>query len=211
VPVIAGRAIPGAWCDTSTKLTAAVADSVRLAGHLGVARYLPLPGNDASQDIDATELLELTAANLQCLLVQHVRKPPWLPIAHDGAADAAHAVEHARAAGYPDGAHIFCDFEGVAGSPAIAFAFLDRWSIAVVDAGYRAGLYVGYSALLSPQQLFDLEHMTSYWSDSGPRTVAQRGFAIKQAQPEFTLDGVRFDRDIVTPDAFGETPYVAVP
>jgi hypothetical protein len=50
-------------------------------------------------------------------------------------------------------------------------------------------------------------HFHSYWSDAGPRSVATRGFAMKQLSPEVTIDGVGFDPDTLRADALGDTPF----
>jgi hypothetical protein len=206
MPFIIDRMHPGRIVDTSTKLTPSALRSVSGAGFAGVARYVPLPGNRPENDIDAVELASILDNNLGLLLVQHVRKPPWDPALHPGVADASAAVEFARAAGYPEGGHIFVDLEGISGTALGTKKFAEDWAKAVLDAGYRAGCYVGFEVPLSPEQLFELRHINSYWSDAGPRAVATRGFAIKQ-QAGITIDGVRYDPDIVQTDKLGDTPF----
>lgn len=198
---------PGKWCDTSWPVSPHVAATLVQAGFLGVARYVPLPGNSSMSDITGIEMGCLLDAGLQVLLVQHVRRPPWLPKQHDGTVDAGAAVTKAGMVAYPEGCHLYLDLEGCAGSPDDAAVFCNHWAAEVKRAGYLAGLYVGYSALLSPQELYDLPDFNTYWRDAGPRDVAVRGFAIKQG-PEITIAGVAFDVDIVTPDGRGELPIV---
>jgi hypothetical protein len=180
-------------------------------GKVGVARYVPLPGNSSAGDISGVEIGCLLDAGLQVLLVQHVRRPPWIPMQQSGTVDAGAACRAAELSGYPAGCHLFLDFEGAAGSPGAAFAYCCEWGKETRSQGYLAGLYVGYSALMSPQELYDLPDFTSYWSDAGPRQVAVRGFAIRQHQPEVTIAGVNFDPDTVEPDAKGELPIVCGP
>ena len=192
--------------DTAAKLTEVVIAQVAGAGYRGIARYVPLPGNSAKADIDAVELRAILDAGLALLLVQHVRRPGWNPGKCSGENDALAGIKAAREAGYLEGAHIFIDLEGVEGSAVATRAFAEEWAATVVQAGYRAGCYVGYGVPLSASQLYDLHSIDSYWSDAGPRTVATRGFAIKQRQPGIRIGGVGFDVDVVQPDRLGDTP-----
>jgi hypothetical protein len=192
--------------DASAKLTPDNIDSVAADGYKGIVRYVPLPGVVAASDIDAGELEAIVGGGLGLMLVQHVRYPGWNPALYKGAHDAAVAVQSAMAAGYPAGAHIFVDLEGIKGTAHATITFANDWADAVVAAGYRAGCYVGYAVPLTPEQLYDLHDVNSYWSDAGKRAVATRGFAIKQ-RPQIFIDNVPFDPDDVEPDQLGETPY----
>jgi len=206
--VIAGTATPGAWVDTSWKLTPSVLSALKQAGKVGVMRYVPLPGNASAGDISGGEMADILVADLELLLVQHVRRPPWLPQAYSGLLDGQAAADSARAVGYPPGAHVFLDLEGAAGQPSDAEKWTNDWAAAVKCEGYLAGLYVGYSALLSPLELYALPDFDCYWSDAGPRQVATRGFAIKQGA-EVTIGGVTFDLDEVRQDLLGGLPVAA--
>lgn len=199
---------PGLWADTSWMISPHVAATLVQAGYLGVMRYVPLPANDSVADISGTEVGCILDAGLQLLLVQHVRRPPWLPSGHSGDLDGSCAATHAQMVAYPAGCHLYLDLEGAAGSPPDVASFCNDWATAVRRAGYRAGLYVGYSAILSPTELYALPEFNTYWSDAGPRQVAGRGFAIKQGA-SVTIAGVEFDRDNVTPDGRGELPISA--
>ena len=192
--------------DTNAKLGVAALQAVLNAGYAGVARYLPLPRNNAGGDISADELRAILDAGLGLLLVQHVRSPPWNPANHSGEEDAQAALQLARDVGYLPGAHIFLDLEGIVpGSAEATKAFAEAWAKAVVTAGYLAGCYVGYDVPLNAQQLYDLHSVTSYWSDAGPRRVATRGFAMKQ-HAEIAIAGVKFDPDTIASDLCEETP-----
>jgi hypothetical protein len=192
--------------DTSAKLSASNVSSLVAQGYKGVVRYVRLPGLREIQDIDANELETIVAAGLGLMLVQHVRYPGWNPASCKGADDAAAAVDRAVAAGYPAGAHIFVDLEGINGTAHATITFANEWADAVVAAGYLAGCYVGYGVPMTPGQLYDLHDINSYWSDAGPRAVATRSFAIKQ-KPQIHIDGVPYDPDDVAPDQMGETPW----
>jgi sugar phosphate isomerase/epimerase len=201
---------PGKIADTSTKLTPAVIQKVSELGYRGIVRYVPLPNNPPSKDIDREELEAILGGGLGVLLVQHVRRPPWNPAEKSGSTDALNALEFARAAGYLPNAHIFLDLEGIAGTSQGTKQFAEEWAKTIVDAGYSAGCYVGFDVPLSAEQLFQLRHINSYWSDAGPRKVATRGFAIKQ-HAEINIVGTRFDPDTVQQDELGETPLWLVP
>lgn len=215
VQAIPGPYVDSAWPCGSPHLIAALKGytppgKILLAPKLGIGRYVPLPGVQSGGDITALELQALTAAELLVFLVQHVRYPGWDPTQHDGAKDGQHAADHALAVGYPAGAHLYLDLEGVGmmGTVGSTTAFASDWQRAVLAAGFRAGLYVGYAVPLSATDLFMLRGFNSYWSDAGPRVVAKRSFAIKQGKT-VTIDGVKFDEDDVRPDLLGELPYFA--
>ncbi|HEX8792998.1 MAG TPA: glycoside hydrolase domain-containing protein [Polyangiaceae bacterium] len=204
--MIAAKATPGRWVDSSTPLTPAVCAELVREGIVGVVRYVPLPNNPAHADISAAEAALILDAGLQLLLVQHVRMPPWSPSQHDGYTDGAIAAGSARAAGYAPGCHVFLDIEGVQGDAASTSLFCDNWARAVKSAGYRAGLYCGYSDPLSADQLYERPGFTTYWSDAGHRRVSTRGVAMTQGN-EITIAGTKFDTDVIAPDLLGEVPW----
>lgn len=198
----------GPWVDTAWPLTPVVCQALVAAGKRGVGRYVPLPGNNSAGDISAAEAQRITGAGLQLLLVQHVRRPGWSPLHCDGRADAVAACAAALAAGYPSGAHLFLDLEGIVGTDAPSCAvFAQDWAVEV-RRYFAAGLYVGYDVPLSAAQLYALPSFTSYWSDPGPRNVATRGFALKQGAG-VVISGVGFDLDEVRADELGDVPMVA--
>lgn len=200
------QATAGTMVDTSAKLTPEVIAQVAAQGHLGVARYVPLPGVGADHDIDAGELRAILDGGLAVLLVQHVRYPGWDPAKQSGKTDALAAIERAAAAQYLAGAHIFLDLEGIKGTAQGTKAFAEAWAATIVEAGYCAGCYVGYQVPLNAVQLYNLHDFHCYWSDAGPRHVATRGFALNQKQPEVVIGGVSFDRNTVQPDRLGDMP-----
>ena len=204
--MIAQRAPTCKIVDTSAKLTADVLSAIVDAGYAGVVRYVRLPGVADTWDIDADELTTIVGAGLGLMLVQHVRYPGWNPASYSGKDDAAAALERAQAAGYAAGSHIFLDLEGIKAKATDAtIRFANDWADAVVDAGYKAGCYVGYAVPLTAMQLYELHRVDSYWSDAGRRAVAKRGFAVRQ-HAEIMIQGVPFDPDDIAPDEKGETP-----
>jgi hypothetical protein len=212
VTLIARAATPGLFFDASTKLHDASGRALRSAGYIGCFRYVPLPSVPHGPDIDAPELMTLAqVAGLEVGLIQHTRYPGWQPSQHSGRGDGLVAAEYAAQAEYPDGAHVFLDLEGVdtLSSAAEVIDFCQEWARAVGEYRYKAGLYVGYQQPLSPQQLYDLHGIDSYWSDDGHRKVLTRGCAVQQG-PKMTVAGVQIDSDVVASDLLGDRPVVAV-
>ena len=211
--IIARPATPGRWVDFSAFPTRAQAQSIRDYGVIGCFTYVPLPGvTDAQKanDITAERLLMLIDLGFEVGLVQHPRFPNWDPRNHSGMIDAAVASEYALDVGYPDGAHLFNDFEGViitADAPS-GKLFLEGWALRILAGGLKAGLYVGYQQPLDAMSLYLLHGINSYWSDAGHRKVATRGVAISQGI-ETTIDGERVDLDEVAPDKLGGLPFIA--
>lgn len=206
--IVARPAVPGRYVDTAAPCSDPVLASLAAAGYLGVGRYVPLPGVSGRADISPGELERITGHGLACWLVQHVRYPGWDPGAHNGAADADAACLAAKAAGYPQGAHLYLDLEGIKGTRPATLAFADAWQTLVIAHGFRAGLYVGYDVPLSPDDLYALRGFDTYFSDAGHRKVSTRGCALVQA-PEVVIAGVRFDPDHVAADLLGDLPCFA--
>jgi Domain of unknown function (DUF1906) len=196
--------------DADVKLTAALLDAIQADGSEGVARYVPLPGNNPAGDIDAPELdLVLDhAARFGSFFVQHPRYPGWRPRECDPEADAMWAVKFAVAAGYQPGTTGFVDAEGMSLDTTApeAFVYNARWTHVLVEEGFRAGVYDGYSTPLTPAGLYEIPDATCYWSDAANRKVAVRGTAIVQG-PGFKLLGVPLDPDRIAPDLLGGTPW----
>jgi Domain of unknown function (DUF1906) len=214
--IVARRATPGRWCDTSTRLSRPAAVELLRQGYKGVGRYVPLAGNALGADITADELAMLVLdVGLEVVLVQHVRgfpphNPLWRPGEHDAQADAAAAIAAARVAGYPDGAHIFEDLEAVDGSVGETMGYCVRWGHTMASSGYLAGLYVGYATPLSPADLYSLPDVHCYWADGPQRTVAERGTAIVQGRSLKASGALPpLDEDLVRLDARGDVPVVA--
>lgn len=217
--ISAQPATVGRWFDTSYKLTLTTARALKAMGYVGAIRYVPLPGLPVGDDVDATELLMLTqGVGLQVMLVQHPRRPGWDPTVHDGYTDGHVAGWMAFRAGYPTGAQLWCDFEGpVKGTTAAtAKAFIEGHARAVREAftlsgltvSFRSGLYCGFQDPLTPEQLYLLHGVTSYWSDDGHRVVATRGTAVQQGL-QVTAAGIPIDPDDLRADLLGEVPYAA--
>jgi Domain of unknown function (DUF1906) len=203
---------PGPMVDTNTPLTKAVCEALVARGILTVGRYVPFAGLSRAGCITAAEADIITGAGLHLLLVSHVRGTPeanfhWSPSAHSGAADAGAAVGCAADAGYPSGAHLFLDLEGISDGPAQTATYAIEWQRAVMASGYRSGLYDGFDCPLDAHAKWLLPG-DCYWAAPGHRSVDQRGYAIVQGV-EATIAGVAFDFDAIKADQLGGLPFVS--
>jgi Domain of unknown function (DUF1906) len=194
--------------DTEAHLNGRQSVGLRSAGYELCGRYVSLPNNPIGADIDADEFAMLIAAGFEVILFQHVRSPPWHPEAHSGVDDGECAAAHALRVGYPLGAHLWLDLEGIASGAPATIVFAEAWQSAVRAAGFSAGCYSGYDVPLSPEALYLLHGFNSYASDAGPRSVATRGYWLKQHQ-ERVVAGVRIDHDTLGPDLLGDVAIVA--
>lgn len=208
---VARRATPGQWFDVSVRLSDAQARAFKAMGKRGCFRYGPLPGNPTAEDLSADELEMLVFdVGLEVGLVQHPRAVNVLS-AHSGAADAMWIGKYAASIWYPSEDHIFLDLEDVSGSTVDQVtAYCVDWARACIQLGFRAGLYVGFDAVLGPQALYELPGFDCYWSDAAGRRVNVRGCAVRQrAQVPATAGLPNYDPDELAPDALGGLPIVA--
>jgi Domain of unknown function (DUF1906) len=208
---VARQATPGKWFDASVKLTLEQAQRFKAAGFVGVGRYGPLPGNSTAQDLDAEELESLVFdAGLEVLLFQHPRSVNVLS-RHSGGADAMWVCQYASSIEYPPAAHVFLDLEGVIGTTAPqVWQYCSDWSRAALQLHFSAGLYVGFSAILGPQDLYALPGFDSYASDAARRRVNVRGVCYQQGAQIAAAGGLPgYDPATVEVDALGGLPLVA--
>lgn len=206
--IVARYATPGRGFDASEKVTRTQSSQLWALGYRWCCRYVPLPGVKSDRDIDAAELDLLVGQGFDVSLVQHTRFPGWLPSMHSGFVDASTAIQFSLKVGFPLSAHIFLDLEGISGGALDASRFAEDWAQAVVDAGYRAGVYCGYGSPLDADDLWLLHNVDCYWSDAGHRIVKNRGVAISQGI-EHVVAGLEIDEDTLAPDLLGGMPRVA--
>lgn len=179
-----------------------------------VVRYLPRSGvpdpHAPDGDLTAIEIDVILGAGLALLVVQHVAPAPWHPVGQLGRDQAEAAVAGARAAGVPAGVTLFLDLEGVAAAtdPAMVEDFCTTWEDHVRSAGYSTGLYVGAACGLAGGRLAALRFDCFWRSASAVPALPGRGFAITQSvDAAFVLDGIAFDRDLITGHEGGGTPH----
>jgi hypothetical protein len=189
--------------DTITPFSPQLAASFKAAGYQFIVRYLGA--------IDVRERDAILGAGLGLLVVGYSRRAGWEPSAAIGEADGQAAVQHAGKAELMAGMSIYCDMEGPAGSTTAAdcIGYVNAWAKPVIDAGYRAGIYVGYGIPLTPRQLYQDLIVTGYWhSVSRVQDVAVRGYQMIQQPPGNRLElGIKVDVDQIDADRNGDTPY----
>lgn len=196
--------------DTASTLSRAQAEALRACGFGFCARYLK---RTASQEpprtgpaLTVAEAHDLLAAGLAIIPVQY-GSSTLVPTAAAGREVGEAAAINAFAVGIPAGVTIWCDLEWspeVAPDPHATIAYANAWHDAVVDAGLRAGLYVGPNVPLRGPQLADLA-FTSYWkSASRAAWPTPRGFQLVQGLG-VEVDGVSIDPDVASCDATGES------
>lgn len=201
--------------DANTPISTAAAKAFRDAGYTFAIRYVRRTTHH-TYDLTAAEAERILAAGLGLMIVQHVAPEGWKPTAQLGSAYGATAAEEARLVGYPAGGILWCDLEGVArGTPAAdVIDFCNAWHEAVAAAGYDPGLYVGYAAGLTADQLYSALRFQRYWSaynldrDLYP---AVRGVQMRQGPyPRGGLEGIpfEFDTDVIQSDAMGDRPLL---
>lgn len=199
--------LPTCWgADTSSKLTAAAARGLSRAVINDspirfVWRYVFF-GEAVKSDIDADEARAICDAGLILLLVQHCRNPGWIASPDLGRSDGQWAARNAWEAGYEAGCALALDLEGLGNSGSVVAEHVDAWAEEVAGAGYMPVLYVGFQCGLTPEQLWELPRFARYWSDGGPRSVANRGFCCVQ-HPSIQIAGVKIDPDYAAPDELG--------
>lgn len=181
---------------------------VSVASHQGrkpaaIGRYVGLQGN-GPEDISRLELDRITGRGYGCWLSQHAPKDDWTPSAQRAIAAGEAARRNALAVGYPEGAHLQYDLEGVvAGTAAEAIMEdADVWATRVRDY-FQPLLYVGWKSYLTPEQLWELAHFHAYSCDWAQREVANRGFVLKQFAGDTFFGGVRVDLGDVNMDRRG--------
>jgi hypothetical protein len=151
--------------DANTRVTAQQARAFVSAGYKFAVRYVRRSTHH-DYDITTGELLGLLNAGLSVMLVQHVASEGWSPTGDLGAAYGAIAAQEAAAAGYPRRCIVWCDLEGTnpTARDADVIAFCNAWYDKVREAGFDAGLYVGYGAGLTADQLYYKLKFRRYWS-----------------------------------------------
>jgi hypothetical protein len=209
----------GLVVDTNEKMTVEKLIGLFAAGVRVLCRYFPLPGNSASQDLDADELVVAATAGLVVFAVQHPRSPSNNVLsATTGGEDADCALAHAKLIGYVPTVEgpvaISLDMEGVKNPGPDSFAHAQAWVTKVLAAGYQALIYLGYDCGLTSSQCNALVALgrpgqVLFWCDAGPyesRPSPAIGFVLKQHE-QSTMAGAGVDEDdLLMPGAlFGMT------
>ena len=184
-------------------------------------RYVPRKSVGA-HDLSSLELQYFHDAGLAIGVVQHCEREGWLPNPEKGRAYGWYAAISAEDARYPFGAQLFCDLEGVMpGTPAeLVITYCQAWYEQVKTAGFRPGLYVGDSCILTADQLYHRLAFDCFWRAynlTDDQVPAVRGVCMRQrALPNDqrpagyqNLDGI--DENIVQTDHLGGLPWLYAP
>lgn len=200
--------------DANVPITAEAARAFYARGYRFAVRYVPRVKRRPN-DLSRVELATLLRAGLALSVVQHVPLPGWYPDAPLGEMYGQVAALEADDAGYSVGATLWCDLEEVAKAATRRqiIEYGNAWYDAVQDAGYQPGLYVGYGAGLTAQDLFHTLKFRTYWSAynlDADRYPAVRGVCMRQhaAGASDRVPGVSFEFDVnlAGKDALGDSP-----
>jgi hypothetical protein len=192
------------------------------AGYRFSIRYVPRIMAKPS-DLSAHEVDDLHRAGLAVMPVQHVERdsPPWwVPSLQKGEQYGRMAAAHAQACGIALGTCVWLDLEGIdhAVPASIVTQYANRWYDEVAQVGYTPGLYVGYSAIIPPHDLYYRLRFEHYWAAynlNRDQEPAVRGVQMRQGAAKHAdlPPGVAFpiDTDLVMHDHVGGLPIADAP
>jgi hypothetical protein len=191
-------------------------------GYRFVLRYVPRV-IQAVQDLTPGEVGRILDAGLAVMPVQHVEKEGWVPSPAKGKSYGARAALSAGLCGIALGTSVWLDLEGVylGADPEIVIGYCNTWFDEVQGAGYLPGIYVGWRAILTPDQLYRRLKFTRYWSAYNLDTdlfPAVTGVCMKQGEAQpidypsgWSAKRAQIDTNIVTGDAKDRFPMVMAP
>jgi Domain of unknown function (DUF1906) len=204
--VVQSPAAAATGFDSDTVLTAASAALFKAQGYAFCIRYLSLGGKQNPGDLTTAEAENILGAGLALMAVQHVRSPGWMPSEALGQLDGGNAAKNALAVGFSGDVCIWLDLEGVspAASAQNVINHCSAWYDAVAAEGFTPGLYVGVSAVLESEQLYEDLPFQHYWkSASTVPDVATRGYQMVQYLVPALVNGIAIDGDSVQADNEG--------
>lgn len=193
------RAIPKGWGAD----TIAIFTTVSLA-HL-MSAPLPIAGASSvaflwryGTDVSLAER-DIILARCPLVLVEHVPRPGWQTGgAAGGTAAGQRDVAAAKRLGYPLGAHLAFDLEGLGDQGVSVEDYVLARCKVVRDAGYLPAAYEGFDDGLSMALRLAIsgpDGIDVWWSDFGPRTPPPGiGFVCTQ-HAQITFQGVCIDPD----------------
>lgn len=206
--------------DCNTTVGISIARKFVAAGFRFAVRYVRREQRH-DFDITAGELAGLLEAGLGVMLVQHVAPPAWMPYAGLGHVYGTRAAEEAQLVGYPAGAVLWCDLEGVSARAEASdvIGYCNSWWRAVESAGYDPGLYVGDGPGLTGRELYHRLRFARYWAAynlNRDQYPVVRGVQMQQRPypgVDARVPGVPFqyDVDTIMRDARDSTPALLLP
>lgn len=152
--------------DCNVPLSVKEAIIMRRAGYSFAVRYIKRI-TQHSYDLTRIEVSNLHSAGLAVMPVQHVEsEKSWIPSVDKARINGQNAVAHCLELRVPAGVTVWLDLEGVDKSvPAeIIIRYCNYWHDIVSAIGYNPGIYVGWHAGLSPDELYRRLKFTRYWA-----------------------------------------------
>jgi hypothetical protein len=208
--------------DCNFPVSSIQARSALKKGFRFVARYVPRVTH-ASNDLTGTEVERILNIGLAVVVVQHVEHEDWIPTAAKGKSYGAMAAHSAALCGVALGTNVFLDLEGVKlhTDPEVIIQYCNYWHDQVKIAGYLPGIYIGWHAILTPDQQFHRLKFSRYWSAynlDADQFPAIAGACMKQGAARaidyptrWNMAEFPIDTDLVTGDAFGRLPVMMAP
>lgn len=168
--------------DIDNRLSLEDAQNFYKEGYRFCLRYISRK-SEASEDLSYEEASAILEGGLALMPVQHVLDPGWHPTASLGREYGENAAENTFQIGFPTGVNVWCDLEGINSSVPVrdVIDYCNAWYEAVAANGYLPGLYVGYDAILSGEQLYQALKFKHYWkSVSDVPNIPTRGYQMIQ-------------------------------
>lgn len=191
--------------DAFSSITSDHAKAISAAGFGFAVRYVR-HADSRAKHITREEAEGILAAGLSLMLVQEGRG--WKetrPTAALGKRDGEAGVAHALELGYPAGANLWLDIEGITNPEVTAsdvIAYAEAWH-AAVERSFVPGYYVGPVGKLDAAQLGALPFEHFWKSGTKVPVPAGRGYQIVQHPPR-TVGGVKVDVNITQTDEKGQ-------
>jgi hypothetical protein len=172
------------------------------AGKTFVVGYIS--EDTGGKNLTAAEVAECHAAGIAVLLVYEYSTRAIEGGAAKGHHDAAIAIAHARALGYPTGCAIgWAVDENTTGRAQAVDAYATAMTGDLHAAGYRS---MDYGGLATVQRCADLHLADLHWQTyawSGSPTRWDNRAAIRQVQNGVVINGKNIDLDVAVVDDFG--------
>jgi hypothetical protein len=205
--------------DCNSVVTTQAGRALHALGHRFAVRYVRR-SQPRVNDISEGEIAQIFPAGLALMIVQHVESDrSWKPDDTKGAQYGDNAASSCLALGIPRGVTVWLDLEGVAeGTDAEQIIrYCNIWYDRVAAVGYQPGIYVGWHAGLTPDQLYKRLKFSRYWAAynlNRDQEPAVRGVCMKQREPTvpesqavtFPIDG-----NSIRPDKAGDLPTLFAP
>ncbi len=203
--------------DVNVPVDGVSARAFRAAGYVFAIRYIRRDPR-SHNDLSVQEIETLHGAGLAVGIVQHFGpKEGWTPSDDLGRQYGRNAAAAAIELGTPPGTNVWLDLESV--DPAVdvetIIRYCNRWHDVVAAAEFDPGIYVGYGARLSPDQLYRRLKFARYWGSynlNRDEEPSVRGLCMKQHEgtaPAGTH--LMIDLDTVSGDRLGGFPTLWAP